>query len=344
MSTFQAPERSLPSFRSKAGIWLFWLGLTVLYLTLIYRQVQRPIWYDELITLFIARAPGISHFFHLLYKWDLTPPALHLLARASIAIFGANRVGVRLPSILAFYLASLLSFIYAKRKLGPSYAAMPVLLLWYSPFFQYATEARPYALVLLSFSTLLLSWDSVINAPEDRRSLGGVAIGSAGLVLSQVFAVLSLLPFLVDTVTWSKPRKSAFRLWAALLLPLIGVACYVPFFGGYESLFFPVRFQASLRKAAALFWHALSGLPILILLAVSLIALLWRVRTTGIKLFAFRRIDVFLFATLLSLPFVLNFVLSLRYGAFWDRYCITTVLGFYIVLAAFLKLSWNSAW
>jgi 4-amino-4-deoxy-L-arabinose transferase-like glycosyltransferase len=128
MSTFQAFQRSVSPFRPKLNIWLSWLGLTALYILLVYRQVQRPIWYDELITLFIARAPTIHDFFRLLYKWDLTPPALHVLVRISIAIFGSNKAGVRLPSILAFYSASFLLFTYAKRKLGLSYAAVPILL------------------------------------------------------------------------------------------------------------------------------------------------------------------------------------------------------------------------
>ena len=142
--------------RRRYKTWLAWAGLTLLYALLISHQIRRVLWYDELITFYISKAPTLTELMRLMGRWDLTPPTLHLLARASMSLFGENPIALRLPSVLEFYLASLMIFGYARRKLGTEYGLLSVLLLWYSPFFQYATEARPYALLAMFFAALLL--------------------------------------------------------------------------------------------------------------------------------------------------------------------------------------------
>lgn len=331
--------------RGHRNSWLAWLALSLIYCLLIWQQVQRPVWYDELLTFLIANAPSFHDFFHLLYKWDLTPPLLHLLMRASTSFFGSGNLAIRLPSVLAFYGASFLVFVYAKRKLGLAYALIPVLLLWYSPFFQYATEARPYALVALFFSLLLVSWDAFnVSARNRSLKLTGIAVASTGLVLSQVFAPLSIAPFVVaELVRERSEKRIAFRVWAALLSPLLCTLLYVPLLHGYNTLFYPTRFQASFRKVGAFFWHALSGIPIQVLLILSAMFLVWRLRGRNLRTVPLKRAEAALFLALLSLPLALNGILFWWHGAFWDRYCITTVVALYILAAAALDVSFDSA-
>ena len=82
-----------------------------------------------------------------------------------MTIFGVNPLGLRLPSILEFFAGSLAIFFYMRRKVGDRYAAVAVLMLWASGTFFYAIEARPYALMFMCFSFLLLCWD---GAATDR--------------------------------------------------------------------------------------------------------------------------------------------------------------------------------
>ena len=151
--------------------WAPIVGLTALYVALVWLQMRRHLWFDELLTFHLANAPTLSRLWDLVARWDLNPPLLHLLAHASLRISGGIPVAIRVPSVIEFYLASLLLSAYTARKFGRAYGLLPALLLWFSPMFQYATEARPYALLCFWFSGLLLLWDTAVAT--DTRIVGG---------------------------------------------------------------------------------------------------------------------------------------------------------------------------
>jgi hypothetical protein len=145
--------------RSTCGVEssLILAGLTILYVGLAFVASRRFLWYDELLTYYIASAPTFHDLIELLRKsidFQLLP--VYGLSRISMSLFGANQYALRLPSIVEFYVASIVLFFYLRRKAANVYAAFAVLMLWCSPTFRYATEARPYALVLMFFSLLLL--------------------------------------------------------------------------------------------------------------------------------------------------------------------------------------------
>src|SRR5690349_17447753 len=127
------------------------IALTLIYVVLISINAGRHLSFDELLTYNIAKAPTLDRVFYFLKKWDLNPPLIHLLSHYSMRLLGDTTFALRLPSILAFYVASLALFAYVSRKIGAAYASIPVLVLWYSPMFKYATEARPYALLSMFF-------------------------------------------------------------------------------------------------------------------------------------------------------------------------------------------------
>ena len=146
------------------------VSFTVLYVALVALSFDRPLWFDELLTYFIACA----HDYSQARVWDLNPPLLHLLARFSLWLGSGNPVFTRLPSAVAFYLASGCLFLFCARRVGLAFGLLPVLFLWYSPNLQYATEARPYALLCFFFSALLLLWDLAVT--RARRPVLLVAI------------------------------------------------------------------------------------------------------------------------------------------------------------------------
>ena len=239
-------------------------ALTALYAAAAAVTGRRYVWFDELFTYRIALASSIAEMWRMIRSYDFNPPAGYLLSRISMAIFGANSWGLRLPSILEFFLASMALFHYVRRKVGPPYAAFAVLTLWSSPSFRYATEARPYALLLMSGCFLLVGWDRAATesaAPEERSGGGKrgaaltlVAFSSAGLFAAHIFGLFSLLPFvLAEIVRWVRRRRPDYPLWAALLLPSVLMASYLPMVGAYQRILFPPAFQASLLKLAGFF-------------------------------------------------------------------------------------------
>ncbi len=308
------------------------LMLTVVYAVLIAFETRRPLWYDELLTFLIARTPELTKLFALVKRWDLNPPLVHLLAHASLWLTGGNASAVRFPSIVEFYAASLLLFWYAFRKLGSASAALPVLVLWYSPMFRYAVEARPYALLCLFFCALLLLWDAAIATSARGFTLAGIALSSIALVSSHLVAPLSLLPFLVaEAVRAFVRRKADYPLWAALFLPLGLTVFYIPIYRSYRTIvYYPPAFQASLLKAASFYWHTLSQALLFLFLTAFAGWILSRTKRLRISSLPWRSFDYALFATAALIPLLLDIALMLDRAPFWGRYAITSALALYL--------------
>ena len=145
-----------PRLRTDREFWIILAALTVIYVTALYFTGQRFVWFDELCTFDIARAPSLHTLWLWVLKFDNNPPTVYLLSRLSMRIFGPTPLGLRLPSMLAFYVGSVAMLVYLRRKVGNPAAAFAVLIWWSSSSFYYAVEARVYALVFLAFRAFFL--------------------------------------------------------------------------------------------------------------------------------------------------------------------------------------------
>ena len=132
--------------------------------------------------------------------------------------------------MLEFYFGSVAILLYVRRKAGMAFAAVAVLMLWAAaPTLYYAVEARPYALIFLSFACLLLAWDTAITPQPRRLALFGVAVSTLALAEPHVFAPFTLFAFVVaEAVRFRRRRKPDYPLWAALLLPMLSMLFYIP--------------------------------------------------------------------------------------------------------------------
>ncbi|HEX4167292.1 MAG TPA: hypothetical protein VHZ55_17645 [Bryobacteraceae bacterium] len=307
------------------------LALTAIYCALIYLPFQRHLWFDELLTYYIARAPNLE----LARKWDLTPPLMHVLAHVCLAWSNGNPIAVRIPSVVAFYIGSLALFGYAARKLGYWFGIVLVLVLWYSPTFPYATEARPYALLYCFFCCLLFCWDLAATNQIRKTALAGVALFSFGLVNAHVLAPLSILPFVAaELVRWKRSHKADVALWAALLLPLGFVFSYFPLIRSYQTIgHYPLAFQASLHALASYYWHTFTGV-VLCLATAWAAAKLAQIIDTRRRAQAYPRgsaepADAVLMLVVSLVPVVLDVIMMRDHAPFWGRYCITSAVGLY---------------
>ncbi len=336
-SEIASPSRLslLRSLWSPPAIWGF---LSVLYCVLIGLQIHRRVWFDELLTYYIAKAPNLSRVTYLVKLWDLNPALLHWLAHGSLVLTGGKMVGVRLPSVVAFYFASLLLYLYSARKLSHAFAPAPVLILWYGPILLYATEARPYALLTCFFCAVLLLRDVAISGRRGGWILAGVGLSSSGLLLAHVLAPLSLLPFFAAEI-WRlrERRKPDYALWTALFLPLLLIISYQPFVRNYETItYYPFAFQATPRKLLSFYGHVFSGVavPACAILLAGLAATkgkwTWRVSSWPLS-------EKVLVATLVLVPLLLDLVMMYGHAPFWGRYCITSVVALYFLLALLLS-------
>jgi hypothetical protein len=322
-----------------AQFWVAFAVLTVTYAVAAFLEGHKFVWFDELCTFYIARAPSLTTLWHWTLKYDNNPPTVYLLARLSMKIFGPGALGLRLPSILEFYAGSMGMLLYLRRKVGTPIAVFGVAMLWASGTFYYAIEARVYALVFMSFSFLLLSWDTATRSQSRKLALFGVAASNAVLLSAHVFAPLCLYPFLAaEVVRYLRRRKPDYPLYAALVLPMAIMALYIPLILVYRGLMFWPTYRASLHRAGDFYFVAWDWVarPLCVIL---LLAIVWpRLRPARNKGSRFVPEDWAVFLCIMINPLLLNLVLMTRHASFFDRYTISTYGVIYGGLAVLIGL------
>jgi hypothetical protein len=351
-----------PQSDSRQALIGIWLALSLLYCALVHVQMHRQLWFDELLTFFIARAPTLAQVMALVERWDLSPPLYHFLAHISLNLSHGNIFSTRLPSIAAFYFASAFLYVYSSRKLSPPFAALPIVFLWYSPLFRYAVEARPYALICCFFCALLLLRDFAISglwasrpdpsarthSDESLQRTKGIAnrrltillliaLSSSGLLLSHVLAVLSLAPFAIaEFLRYRESGKADLPLWLSLFLPLGLVVTYLPFFRSYGTITdYPSAFQATIAKVAAYYLHTAWDIAPVFLVAL-LVCWLAKRADPDRHLLRWPRSEQYFLLTLAVIPILLDLLMMFDHAPFWGRYGITSALILYFLAALFL--------
>jgi hypothetical protein len=332
-----APEpRRASSIRSAAGertTALVLACLALIYAIAIASHIGRRLWFDELFTYYIARQPDLPRLFDALSHTDLNPPLIYLLVRLFHSVFGPSELVTRLPSVIAFFVGSGLSFVVLKRRIGVCWGAAAILLFWSTPYFRYATEARPYGLMIGFFSLTLFAYDASRRVPRGRWVVPGIAAGSVGLMLSHVLAPLSLLPFCAaEAARCVVRRRVDWPVWGALLLPMTMGVAYIPAGRHFQQILFPKLYQASTLNLAY-FFERLGLIYLFPMLITALVALIVgrfsRSRNYTIPAGwpgAAWALGV------VAVPVAMNFLLMRTGGAFWERYCIAAAMSFYMMV------------
>jgi hypothetical protein len=254
---------------------------------------------------------------------------------------------VRMPEMIAFTVASICLYVFVRRRLGRFYGLTAMLVLWISPFLQYATEARPYALVLGSLGIAMVGWQAAIEG--QRRWLGLLAIcfGVSGMLASHVFSPLLVIVLCVaEFVRTLNRRKIDWPVWIAFLAPSPIVITYIPMlrrFRGWTAL--PPAFQASGFKVVSFYVELLSAGSVVLLIALVSALLIHRsqVEARGPAAKFAHKHEVAFVLGLLSLPIIVNVVLMRSGGAFWSRYCIATAIGFSLLFVYILAKLTNGS-
>lgn len=319
------------------SLWRGWM----LFSGSLYRHLD----HDELFTFYIAQAPSIGQLLKLTRTIDLHPPLSYLLVRLSFAIFEISSWSCRLPFLLAFLAASALLYLFVSRLLSPLYGFMATLILWSSPYARLATEARPYAMVLCFTALLLVSWYQVVkrdDRPGNRWTFAIIIAGAFGLLLSHALGVLAYGAFLAaEIVRLRIRRKPDWRLWAALIVPLVSVLTYLPLIRVRSDLLFSEYSQASPRRLAICYWEHLRYLVTPLTLIV-LIAVAWPFiskqrspafeRKSGGAGVSLRSLLLFLFLVPLEIE-----ILFARTGTpFYERYGVVALIPCVVFPALFL--------
>lgn len=320
------------------------LGLLVVYVVIrgIVGALWRPLWFDELLTLSIARQPSLRASWNAIkVGFDATPPAFQLLERAALHLSRHPELALRIPSIIAFAVTVVCVFFYARKRNGEIAALLcAVSLLPTLLFHTYAIEARSYSMVIACMALAMVCYQRI--ASRRWAVLFGLALVVAELL--HYYAVFAMLPFwIAEGVMLLRTRQFRWLVWLALVcgaLPLVMsfplLAAIKGFYGaqiysspvlgevkGYYARFlllneYAVGVALAVLAVAGIVWAALAGKH--------------ATRTEDEENFA----EAALLLSLVVLPYIMFVLLELTHGPLLNRYVLVTVLAVVLgILTAF---------
>jgi 4-amino-4-deoxy-L-arabinose transferase-like glycosyltransferase len=162
---------------------------------------------DEFFVLQTDSVASVSQLIHIQRTTpiSLDPLVYHLLAHASMRVFGAGAFALRLPSLLGYLLMQVCLFFIIRRmadeRAGIFALAFPAL----TATLFYSAEGRPYGLLLGLYALTLLSWQAATRRTTAQPGAPGPALGtwvflpllslSIALTLNaHYFGILLLIP------------------------------------------------------------------------------------------------------------------------------------------------------
>lgn len=170
------PQAGSPGVKHRADAMESWrlvaaVSLAAFYLvTSIYIASHRFLWFDEILTIDIARLPNVATMWQALaHGVDATPPGYHIVVRMFVKLLGSSEVAVRLPSILAMIAGLLITFDCARRLTDGLHGlvALGVLSCSFLPYYGY--EARAYAIYFMLAALSFWLW----TCTTDNKKGGG---------------------------------------------------------------------------------------------------------------------------------------------------------------------------
>lgn len=201
------------------GAWEKWTFLAAIafaafyLITSIQVAAHRLLWFDEIVTVLIARLPGVSRILDALAHADNNMPAPYfLVVHGFFNVLGANAVAARLPSALAFTAGLLITFDCVRRLTNGLHGLIAMSLLGCSALPYYGFEARSYGIYFMLATFCFWIW---IHGRDTRLSamLFGVAFFLA--IMVHYYAVIGLVPFAIgEAREWRRWRMPSAKLIA----------------------------------------------------------------------------------------------------------------------------------
>lgn len=182
--------------------WLCFTVFSILILaSTIYVSSRRYLWWDEIISGLVAGSPDFSTVLKALRAGaDGQPPLFYAIIYPLVSWFGNSELVLRLPSLIAFWLATVFVFLAVRRRTNYVCAFVAAFVLCTSNSFLYATEARPYALVLLFASASFWVWQGIRVGFRGLAALPVLTLLIAASMSVHYYGFLIAVPLLVGEV------------------------------------------------------------------------------------------------------------------------------------------------
>ena len=207
------------------GCALFWIaGISSLYAAL------KPYWLDEYLSLITESAGSPAGVWRILHDAPLAvdPPLCHIITQFVLHILGKSEFHGRLLSVAAYTIMA--GFFYAfVRKYTDFYVALLALCMTYvGGSFSYASEDRPYAVLLAAAAAAVYFWSTAAYTTHTRTfSVLGLWLAVATAVSAHWYGFLILVPIAAGQAAKDiETRQIDLRIWTALITACLPVTLF----------------------------------------------------------------------------------------------------------------------
>jgi hypothetical protein len=304
------------------GSWLVAALLALFFFaTSIHISLIRPLWFDELGTLRIAKLPDLATVWQVQQTFlaDSAPIVYHLLVRVLFNLSGHFDLIARYLSALAMIAAMLVAFDCARRLAAGIAGLVAFGVLGCSFLTLYGFEGRPYALAVLFTSTALWLWLHT----DGKSKMAALAFGvSIFLAVGMHFnSVLAMVPFGVwELYRWRPWQRPSSKLVAGTVGIICSLALSLPQMRGSARWIANYWCPPSIHALMTV-WGEIFPSGLFILGAFAILASLFRAQANPMD-------DAEKLCWLfLTIPFAGFVIAELATHAFYNRYLITVLPG-----------------
>jgi hypothetical protein len=305
----------------------------------------RTLWYDELLQFYVAALPTAGQVMDALAHYPpTTDPALsYLLSHFSVQFLGASEMAFRLPSFLGYMIGITSLFWFLQKPFGPICAAMGIAGLYVGGSIYYASEGRPYGLVMGAGGLSLLAWQKYRES-SSVRWLALLAIALAGGFNAHYFAVLLGLPILAaEAGSYFRTKRINWKIIGTVFIAYASCVFWIPFWNA-AFVFRPVignrigaiEFTFGVYPELLATWYLVL---VLVIAAWDILLPLFRKgdpQGNALQENAPPFAETLAMVVFVALPFLGFGLASLGSGLFISRYVLTTTVGVAGVIAALL--------
>lgn len=217
-------KRAIDSISRHERFWMA-LALVIFLLSAAYQACTVPLWFDEFFTLFLSRLSSFSQLLQAIPA-DGQPPLQYLLTHLSLRCFGITELALRLPEMLAYGAAALLTYRIVRRHGSAIQALFAMVFLMDALVPAIAGwTARPYGLLLAFTALAYASWQAAALCDRNRfLPLCGVTAGIAGAICSHHFGLVYTLIFVAAGEVTRLRSRRRLDVWMAAAI----AAGYLP--------------------------------------------------------------------------------------------------------------------
>ncbi len=301
----------------------------------------KPLWNDELFTFYISRRPTLGAVWSaLLTGAEQLPLFFYVLTRAATGLLGSSPAAFRVPEMLGFWLMSICLFWFVRARTSVAWGLIAMTFPLLTAAFEYAYEARPYALVLGFCALALCFWQAATEGRFRSVSLPGLCFSIAAAISCHYYAVLGVGAIVFGEFVRTVTRKKLdIKVTAACILGFVPLLLFRPLIHAARAYSGAFWAKPQWSNALGFYNMLLAPAPLALLTLLVLLAVLLRVngrddergRYTDPHRFPVHEIAAI--CAFLFVPAMGVILAKFVTGAYTFRYALPAVIGLSIVVA-----------